>query len=82
MGLSKLSEKYWKGGETFAACVSQIFSREKNDRFGESVSQLYSERKTYDATSVFVALCCSVHMRSFLSRLKGEVDHEIAHPET
>ena len=50
MGVSKQSKKYWNGG----------------DRFGLGMSQLYSERKIYDATSVFVALCCSVYMRGFL----------------
>ena len=43
MGLSKQSEKYWKRGETFGACVSQLFSRGKYERLGESVSQIYSE---------------------------------------
>ena len=38
MSLSKQSEKYWKGGETFGTYVSWIFSREKNDRFREFVS--------------------------------------------
>ena len=85
MSPSKLSEKYWKGGDKFGACVSQLFSRGKNEHFEEGVSQiyiggffreadtfstfvsqLYSERKIYDATSVFVALCSSVHMRGFL----------------
>ena len=102
MSLSKQSEKYWQRGDNFGACVSQLFSRGKNDRLGENVSQLYSERKTFQMRLPFLYffvpvssrkkiqenmkksrdLCCSVHMRSFLSRLKGEVDDEIAHPET
>ena len=59
MGLSKLSEKYWKGGDKFGTCVSQIFSRGKNERFGESVSQLYSEEIFSEDTSAFVFLCSS-----------------------
>ena len=66
MGLSKQGKKYWKGGDNFGACVSQLFSRGKNDRLGESVSQLYSERKIFNATSVFAVFCCSVYMRGFL----------------
>ena len=70
MGTSKLSEKYWKGGETFGTCVSQISCRGKNDRFGESVSQLYSEEIFSEDTSAFVFLCSSKQQENFPKREK------------
>ena len=70
MGLSKLSEKYWKGGDKFGTCVSQIFSRGKNERFGESVSQLYSEEIFSEDTSAFVFLCSSKQQEIFPKREK------------
>ena len=70
MGLSKQSKKYWKGGDKFGTCVSQIFSRGKNERFGESVSQLYNEEIFSEDTSAFVFLCSSKWQENFPKREK------------
>ena len=70
MSLSKQSEKYWQRGDNFGACVSQLFSRGKNDRLGENVSQLYSEEIFSEDTSAFVFLCSSKQQENFPKREK------------
>lgn len=65
------------------ACPSYIVKR----FFLKTLPLLYffvpvSSRKIIQSVRKSSPICSSVHMRSFLPRLKGEVDYEIAYPET
>ena len=72
MGLSKQGKKYWKGGDNFGACVSQLFSRGKNDRLGESVSQLYSERKKLQMRLPFLYFFVPVSSRKIFQSVRNQ----------